>query len=95
MDVTEAASSCGFKIQTAVTAGVWAALAPTEAEAKRHVTREFKRFLLLAKVYAAICDAEAGTDRVFFDFRGIKMRALVGPGDNGEPVLTIMLEGED
>jgi hypothetical protein len=43
------------------------------------------------------------TDRVHFTVRvfdggqhnDVKLWALIGPGDEGEPVLTIMLEGED
>jgi hypothetical protein len=40
------------------------------------------------------------SDRVFFtapgvDEQPVKLWALVGPGDTREPVMTIMLEGED
>ena len=40
------------------------------------------------------------TDRVFFTVPGlsghaVNLWALIGPGDEGEPVLTLMLEGED
>lgn len=49
--------------------------------------------------------ANRSSDRVYFavdvDTAGdgkhntVKLWSLIGPGDNGEPVLTIMLEGED
>lgn len=49
--------------------------------------------------------ANRNTDRVYFavdvDTNGdgkhktVKLWSLIGPGDDGEPVLTIMLEGED
>ena len=39
--------------------------------------------------------SETSTDRVEFDVADWKLWAHVGPGDNAEPVLTIMLQGED
>ena len=49
--------------------------------------------------------ANRNTDRVYFavdvDTNGdgkhntVKLWSLIGPGDDGEPVLTVMLEGED
>ena len=51
------------------------------------------------------CSRAANTDRVHFqllvDVHGdgrhelVKLWALCGPGDQGEPVLTVMLDGED
>ena len=53
----------------------------------------------------SILQMAKGEDRVYFhvavDERGdgkvstVRLWALVGPGDEGEPVLTVMLEGED
>ena len=59
--------------------------------------------VLMVLRYAA--KAKPGSDRVYFavdvDTNGdgkhktVKLWSLIGPGDEGEPVLTIMLEGED
>ena len=51
----------------------------------------------------AIKSAEPGNDRVKFSVvvwdgkrrNKVSLWSLCGPGDNGEPVITIMLEGED
>ena len=43
---------------------------------------------------AAIRQAR-GTDRVTFAALGANLWAQCGPGDTAEPVITIMLEGED
>ena len=44
-------------------------------------------------------DTQGGTggniSRVDLAFEGIKLYGQIGPGDEGEPVLTVMLEGED
>jgi hypothetical protein len=42
-------------------------------------------------------DIAAGktTDRADFTVNGVELYALIGPGDDAEPVLTVMLIGED
>jgi hypothetical protein len=42
-----------------------------------------------------IRESGPNTDRLDFQFEGTDAWALVGPGDEGEPVLTVMLVGED
>jgi hypothetical protein len=41
------------------------------------------------------CQGHQQTDRIDFEVADWKLWACVGPGDNGEPVLTIILVGED
>jgi hypothetical protein len=43
---------------------------------------------------AAIRQAR-GTDRVTFQVLGAALWAQCGPGDTAEPVITIMMQGED
>jgi hypothetical protein len=51
----------------------------------------------------AIKSSKPGNDRVSFTVnvwdgtrrKKVNLRSLCGPGDDGEPVITIMLEGED
>lgn len=62
-----------------------------------HVKR-FWKFLSTFK--AAIKATPADDDRVFFDLidpdgKPVNCYAVVGPGDRGEPVITVMLVGED
>ena len=59
--------------------------------------------VLMVLHYAA--KAKPGSDRVYFavdvdvagdgNHKTVKLWSLIGPGDDGEPVLTIMCEGED
>lgn len=48
---------------------------------------------------AALLAAPADEDRVYFTLRGVggdvDAWAHIGPGDDGEPVLTLMRQGED
>jgi hypothetical protein len=104
VDVTQLAREAGFRFPVAVTAGVWAVLEPSkELEAEGHDVkgRAWDMFTILRH---AIRTASR-TDEVYFaplfvmesgrQARPCAMWSKCGPGDRGEVVITIMLEGED
>ena len=91
IDVSEVARQEGFVLHTVVTCGLWSELGrggPLEDRPKAVAA-------MLRVLRRLIRDAGPNTDRLDFRFEGIDAWALVGPGDEGEPVLTVMLVGED
>ena len=58
-------------------------------------TLESRLWEMLMALRAASRRLSQPSDRVHFEVRGVRLWALCGPGDEGEPVITIMLEGED
>ena len=96
VDVSERARCHGIKYPTACTAGV---LALIEAIEKPHPTLRQVQVLgrtdaVLVAMLAAIRQAR-GTDRATFQALGAALWAQCGPGDTAEPVITIMMQGED
>ncbi len=103
VDVTDWAREAGFKIPVAVTAGVWGILKPSkelEAEGQDVIGRAWDLFTILRHAIRG-----SGGDEVHFaplftlkpgeGPQGVEMWAKCGPGDNAEPVITVMLRGED
>lgn len=90
VDVTAAADAVGVRVHTAMTAGLFADVG---GEDKTRLLRA------LGDVRAALLAAPADEDRVYFTLRGVggdvDAWAHIGPGDDGEPVLTLMRQGED
>jgi len=104
IDVTEEAKKIGFKVQTVVTSNLFHRYldppAGLEGEGQS-VTGRLHDLMVLA-LFAA--KRGVNTDRVTFNVaflmvpgRKETIEAIVhiGPGDNGEPVLTIMLPEDD
>jgi len=100
-DVSELAKEAGFKFPAAITAGVYALL-NEKAEGQDFTGRAWDMFTILKY---EIKNAEPGQDTIYFAplfvraggwaSEPVKLWSKCGPGDNAEPVLTIMLEGED
>jgi hypothetical protein len=95
VDVTELARKAGFKIHTVMTCGVVQAVAGQfdRDEAKQAALLAVLQELHQVTLHNIVSGRDS--DRVFFDIGLAKLWALCGPGDQGEPVLTVMLEGED
>ena len=72
----------------AVTATAWSELSAGRVEEEALIK-------LLASFRIELGKCAPGVDRTHFKVNGVALWALCGPGDDGEPVLTIMLEGED
>ena len=105
IDVTAQAREAGFKFHTVVTDNLFhsyiAPPAGLEGEGQSMEGRLHDVFFVLL---AAIRSSKAATDYAEFDVlfvmapgrqEKVKVIAVVGPGDKGEPVLTIMLPGDD
>jgi hypothetical protein len=106
-DVTLYGAEFGFKVPLAITAGVWArcVTVPFELRAEQDERGRLSDLLFLA-AWAARGNKESST--VFFQgiFKDremdegeepepVRMKLIIHPGDNLEPVATILLEEED
>lgn len=109
IDVTSVAKEAGFKIPVAVTSALWAEFValPTEYRGCQDESGRLWDVLWMAR-YAARREQNAETVYPVMRLRRIRpdgedsrrldtlrFKALCGPGDQGEPVITLMLEGED
>ena len=102
-DVTEPAREAGFRVPLALTAGVWADVcdlsgryvsAGQSAEGRlwdllfmaAHAARRPENSNVSTFIYALIMPVGAGNN--------YRVKCHVGPGDEGEPVVTIMSPAE-
>ena len=94
----------------AITAGAWAdCVAWDDADSERQTHQDLSGRLwdvLFMAAYAARANANAGSELLFELYRVprdgrateselTKLKLVVGPGDDGEPVMTILLPNED
>jgi hypothetical protein len=104
IDVTDQAKSNGFKIPVAVTDHLFNGyVLPPEGLEGEGQSLEGRLHDLLEMTKAAAA-SDWGGSRVEFEciflmkpktFQKVKCVAMVGPGDQAEPVMTIMLPGDD
>ena len=103
VDVTDLAKNEGFTVPVAVTCGVLQELTDL---VRRRSPGDFDKYPLyriqasalramLHVLHGQIACQTQKSDRLHFPCGDAKLWAHVGPGDDGEPVLTIMCEGED
>lgn len=109
VDVSETAREAGFRWPVAMTSAAWAdCVAWSEEDNHRQVYQDESGRLwdVLWMAFVAIRSANSGTQleyqlyRVPRDGRSVEARLtslklVCGPGDTGEPVVTIMLPGEN
>jgi hypothetical protein len=102
IDVTRYANEAGLRYPTAVTSAVWAAYVavpeacPWQDEAGR--LWDILWMLRYAIGRSKSVSVLQFTVLVQNDGRGpreVKLKAVCGPGDDGEPVITVMLPRED
>ena len=94
VDISERAKRAGIKYPTACTHGVWALIGTMPESCT--VDESVRLAEVLRAMLAAIRRGGVrGTDRVEFEALGCALWAQCGPGDTAEPVITVMLEGED
>lgn len=102
IDVSELAAEAGFRIPVAVTRGVWVQCVevPRACPWQDETGRLWDVLSVLR--FAGKQNSEA--DRIVFPVmvqntdgpaKPITLEAVIGPGDDGLPVLTVMLPGED
>lgn len=108
VDVTETAKEAGFRLPVAMTRAVWEdCVAWTEEDSHRQVHQDEGGRLWDVLWMAAQAAKRANGDRLTFQLyrvprggRGTRprlasLRMVIGPGDGGEPVITIMMPDED
>ena len=103
-DISELAREAGFKFPVAVTQGVWEVLNPSAALKAAGQDWNGRTWDLLTILRHAIRSA-SNTDEIRFaplfmrepgqKIEPVEMWAKCGPGDDAEPVITVMLRGED
>jgi len=102
IDVTEKAREAGINFPTAVTAAVWEQCVTVPEKA--HCQDEIGRLWDILTVLRFTIIRSKGGQEVAFTVavqngpgrpKPVRLKALCGPGDSGEPVITIMLPHED
>jgi len=104
IDVSTTAKEAGFKVPVAVTCGVWAqyVAVPEGCEGEQDETGRLWDILFMT--HWTIKQGNLGGDIVYVDFFAVterkkqekaKVKAMIHGGDNGEPVITIMLPDEE
>jgi len=107
IDVSQAAKEVGIRYPVAVTAAVWSALVPDEAA---RALGQDERGRLHDLVWMLRCSIRPATSTSDISFavllaqpsgrcrlarRPLHLRAVCGPGDHAEPVITVMFPHED
>jgi hypothetical protein len=106
VDVSEMAREAGFAYPVAVTAAVWSTIEHIPPALKGIQDVEGRLWDVLWMARCAAKRMGAGTDTVLFQLymdrneggrrvRLLTLKAVCGPGDDGEPVVTIMYPEED
>jgi len=104
VDVTAQAKGCGFKLPVAMTSTLFADCESWADGADwgngEPTAEQFVRWLLCFACETIRASKETGTDRLTLSlshFAGHPTCALIhiGPGDEGEPVVTLMYPGEE
>lgn len=109
IDVTEVAKEAGFRTPVAITRAAWVDCVEWSETDSRRQTYQDEAGRLWDVLWMAMNAARrgTGTQRLVFALyrvprggRGVRPRlvklvAHIGPGDNGDPVITISLPGED
>ena len=110
VDVGSTAQEAGFKWPVALTVGAWTdCVAWTEDESRQQVYQDESGRLwdVLYMASYAIRSSKDSSDRLLFQLYRVPrdghsteaihvtLKLIVGPGDAGEPVITILLPNED
>ncbi len=105
IDVTDTAKEAGIKFPVAVTRDVWELIEPTETlkQQGQSISGRLWDVLWMFRVFASRTKDSyllfpvlflLSDDGKFYT-KEIKLKAVIGPRDKGEPVITIMMPYED
>lgn len=103
-DISHMAREAGFRFPVAITSGVLTSLEPTTHDLEAGQSRDGRLWDLLSMLKLAIRRAEGSQVdfsmlvwRSRYGGKAMKeeFRSICGPGDDMEPVITIMLPHED
>lgn len=108
VDLTEWASETGFPIPLACTAELWSKyIVPPDCTREAGQSERGRAHDLLWMLHCAIkrsAASKTGAEQIMFEViflqeprrhETVSLRAICGPGDDAEPVLTVMLPHED
>ena len=110
IDVSSTARDEGFRWPVAMTAGVWAdcvAWSDRDSQAQVYQDQSGRLYDVIFMAFQAISLSRETGDRLLFrlyrvprdghstDAELTTLKLIVGPGDGGEPVITILLIDED
>ncbi|TAL52748.1 DUF6573 family protein [Pandoraea sp.] len=110
IDVSEVAKEAGLRIPVAMTAEAWAdCVGWTERDTRQqtHQDPEGRLWVVLWMAHIAIQQQKQTSSELLFELERIprdghslcpslaRLKLLIGPGDNAEPVLTILLPHQD
>lgn len=97
IDITAPASKVGFHAHTAMTHGVSTEVIDGSHGDLASPDMRLERIQqMLLKALVAIRRAGKSNDSiVFFDAHQVQCKLMIGPGDRGEPVFTVLLANED
>ena len=110
VDVSSTAKEVGFKWPAAITAGAWAdcvAWSDRDNQAQVYQDPSGRLWDVIFMAFQAISLSRETGDRLLFrlyrvprdghstDAELTTLKLIVGPGDSGEPVITILLANED
>lgn len=109
VDVTDTAREIGIKVHTAVTRDVWDdCVAWTEEDTDRQVPQdEMGRLCDVLYMFHIAAVRSSSASEIYYEIyrvprggkarkpRKTRLKAVIGPGDNMEPVITIMQPWED
>ena len=102
--MSQAAKEAGLIYPVAVTQRVWSeVITPSEGARKEGQSESGRLWDVLWMLRVAIKASRARRDVIRYGvyvregkrLRAAEIKAVCGPGDKGEPVVTIMLPGED
>lgn len=101
VDVTEMAREIGYRVPVAVTRAVWVGVVEPDDTPGQSV--EGRLWDVLWMLHYAIAKAPRAGSVIRFQLyatigcesRLLTLKAVIGPGDGGEPVLTVMWPDED
>lgn len=102
-DITDIAKEAGFKVPIAVTNALFEAyLNPTSEEKEMGQSLDGRIWDMLSILfYAANGNSNSGILKLEISImfengrKDVPFKSVIGPGDNGEPVITLMLPDED
>ena len=99
VDVTETAKEAGFSVPVAVTRTVWDEyIKPSEEERESGQDEDGRLWDTLFMLFVEIRRASEKPElkyKVLYSGEEVELKAVISPGDYGEPVVTIMLPHED
>jgi hypothetical protein len=103
VDISDTARAAQFKVPVAMTAALWARCIETPARVSRKVELVWT-WNLLYRVHWAIQAGDRSASRVAVEWdvpddsgktERVQFVVAIGPGDDAEPVMTLMFHDED